>query len=744
MDKNTMRAGSLRKGAIVCIDDERSVLLSLRDQLGWLLEHEYTVELAESGEEALALLEELAADQISVPVVICDQMMPEIRGVDLLEKIHASYPKTLKILLTGIADLDEIVRAVNCANLYRYIPKPWDQADLELTVREALRSYERDGLLEKQNAMLQQEIGERRQAELLLRESEAKLESILNSLEDVIWSASVDTLELSYLNPAAELVYGRDRQVFLDDPTLWQAGVIVPADRPQRALFFHQLLRKGSLSTEYRIFRPDGEVRWLSDRARVIKDAAGRPCRIDGIIYDITDRRRAEEKLAHDALHDALTGLPNRTLLMQRVEALHQHGKQDPDYRFAVLFIDLDRFKLVNDSLGHACGDQFLIAIAEQLRHCLRAADTVARLGGDEFTILLDGIQDTQDAVQIAERVLSRLAEPLQLGDRHLFTSASIGIVISACSYPSGTEMLRDADIAMYRAKASGKGCYAIFDQNMHAETLKIVQIENDLRQAIHQGELLLHYQPIVYLKTGELAGFEALVRWQHPEQGLIHPDEFISIAEDTGLIVPLGEWVLREACRQVSAWNLDRPPEQPLLISVNLAVHQLKEPNLIKIIEQILTETGLNSRCLKLELTESMLVENVESIIKTLTYLRGRHIQFSIDDFGTGYSSLSYLHRFPVSTLKIDRAFINRMEQDSENFEIVRAICTLAHSLGMKVVAEGIEEASQIDRLNSLGCELGQGFYFSRPVEAQEAEKLLSLRYYTPAAGVNLLQAAS
>lgn len=717
----------MRKGAIVCIDDERSVLLSLRDQLGWIVEGDYAVELAENGEEAIALLEELAEDEIPVPLVICDQMMPEIRGVDLLEKIHGWYPNTLKILLTGIADLDEIVRAVNCANLYRYIPKPWDQADLELTVREALRSYERDNLLEEQNAMLQREIGERCQAETLLRESEAKLESILNSLEDVIWSASVDTQELSYLNPAAERVYGRDRQMFLDDPSLWKEGVIYPDDRPKRQQFFQRLLAAGSLSAEYRILRPDGEVRWLSDRARVIKNDEGEACRIDGIIYDITERRRAEDKLAHDALHDALTGLPNRTLLMQRVEVLRQRTQDNPNYHFAVLFIDLDRFKLVNDSLGHANGDRFLIAISEQLRQCTRASDTVARLGGDEFTILLDGINDIKDAIQIAERVLTRLAKPLRLDDRHLFTGASIGIVVSAPSYKSGTDMLRDADIAMYRAKASGKGCYAIFDQNMHAETLKLIQVENDLRIAIQQQQLLLHYQPIVDLQTEELAGFEALVRWQHPEQGLINPDEFIPIAEDTGLIVPLGEWVLREACRQISEWNLYRPEDNPLLISVNLAVHQLKEPNLIKMIEQILTETGLNSHCLKLELTESMLVENVESIIKTLTYLRGRHIQFSIDDFGTGYSSLSYLHRFPVSTLKIDRAFISLMEKDSENFEIVRAICTLAHSLGMKVVAEGIERPGQIEKLKSLGCELGQGFYFSRPINAEKALQMLA-----------------
>ncbi len=716
----------MRKGAIVCIDDERTVLLSLRDQLGWSLESDYGIELAESGEEALLLLEELAAEGVCVPLIICDQMMPDIRGVELLTQIHQQYPQTLKILLTGIAALDDVVRAVNSANLYRYIAKPWDQADLELTVREALRSYERDCLLREQNAALQREIGERRQAETKLRESEAKLESILNSLEDVIWSASPETLELSYLNPAAEQVYGRSIQAFWENPELWLTGVIHPEDRPQRSQFFPMLLAQGHLSAEYRILRPDGEVRWLSDRARVIKDEQGQVCRLDGIIYDITERRRAEEQLAYDALHDGLTGLPNRTRLMQRIERLLKRASQEPNYQFAVLFIDLDRFKLVNDSLGHASGDQFLVAIASEIQHCLRGTDTVARLGGDEFTILLDGIQGIEDAIHIAERVLARLTRPLRLGDRHLFTSASIGIVLGTPQYPSGTELLRDADIAMYRAKGAGRSRYAIFDQNMHAETMKLLQVENDLRQALRREEFLLHYQPIVCLQTGNLAGFEALVRWQHPQRGLVSPDEFIPVAEDTGLIVPLGEWVLRESCRQLSCWNLERPLEKPLIISVNLAVHQLKEPDLIEVIDRILLETGLDSRCLKLELTESMLVENVEAMIKTMTYLRARHIQLSIDDFGTGYSSLSYLHRFPVSTLKIDRAFVSRMAQDSENFEIVRAICTLAHSLGMKVVAEGIESVQEILQLRSLGCELGQGFYFSKPVDSEKAAALL------------------
>ncbi len=718
----------MHKGAIICVDDERSVLLSLRDQLNRILaDSNYSIELAESAEEALELLAELNGEAIDVPLIICDHLMPDIEGVDLLKHIHQIYPDTLKILLTGLADLDDVVRAVNEANLYRYIPKPWDQADLKLTVREALRSYERDCLLEEQNRNLQREISERRQAEILLRESEARLESILNSLEDVIWSATADSLELLYLNPAAARVYGRPTSEFLASTSLWQNDVVHPEDRGRRRNFFKALLAEGHKGVEYRILHPNGEVRWLSDRARVIHDDYGNVIRIDGIIYDITDRRRAEEKLAFDALHDDLTGLPNRNFFMQRVEQSLQLSQTDSDYEFAVLFIDLDRFKLVNDSLGHACGDQFLISIAKKLSNCLRASDTVARLGGDEFTILLDGIFSIADATRIGDRILTALEKPLQLGDRSLFSSASIGIAVSAPHYNQANEVLRDADIAMYRAKSGGKGRYAIFDQDMHAETLALLQTENDLRSALEQKLFTLYYQPIVNLKTGALAGFESLVRWQHPQRGLVMPNDFISIAEDTGLIVELGEWVLRESCHQLSYWQQQHETAKDLIISVNLAGHQLKETNLADLIDEILDETGLDGRNLKLELTESILVENIDAIIGTLTYLRGRNIQLSIDDFGTGYSSLSYLHRFPVSTLKIDRAFIDMMMGDTENFEIVRTIRTLAHSLGMQVVAEGIETDEQLSMLVSLGCELGQGFYFSQPVTAYEAASMLT-----------------
>jgi diguanylate cyclase (GGDEF)-like protein len=582
--------------AIICVDDERSVLLSLRDQLHRVVSTDYAIELAESGEEALSLLAELTQDHIEVPLIICDQTMPGISGVDLLSQIHRHYPKTLKILLTGLASLNAVIQAVNHANLYRYMTKPWDETDLGLTVREALRSYDQTKQLAEQNRQLQQ---------------------------------------------------------------------------------MNQELRQ-----------------------------------------EIMERSRIEAQLAHDALHDTLTGLANRALLMQRIDYALQIIQQNPTYQFAVLFIDLDRFKLVNDSLGHMVGDQLLIAITHRLQHCLRNSDLIARLGGDEFTVLLTNIQHVSDATQVAERILESLNLPFILQEHTLFASASIGIVLGSTSYPSATDLLRDADLAMYQAKGQGKACYALFNPDSHTQICKLLQIESDLREAMARQEFVLHYQPIVTLTTGQLAGFEALIRWQHPRQGFISPADFIPIAEETGFIIPLGEWVIQQSCRQLHLWQQEFPAYAELTMSVNLAGKQLRASNFIERIDQILAETQLDGRYLRLELTESMLVDDAEGMIQTLTSIRARNIQLSIDDFGTGYSSLSYLPRFPLDRLKIDRTFVERMTTDRENLEIVRAIITLAHGIGIEVVAEGIETSQQVERLTLLGCEFGQGYLFSRPLD--------------------------
>ncbi len=446
---------------------------------------------------------------------------------------------------------------------------------------------------------------------------------------------------------------------------------------------------------------------------------------------EIIKRSEIEQQLAHDALHDALTGLPNRTLLKERIELTIQHAKRNRDYLFALLFIDLDRFKTVNDSRGHLIGDQLLITVAKFLLQSLRDNDLVARLGGDEFVILLDGIHKLQDATQIAARILDRLAVPFDIEEQAIFISASIGIVVSSTNYDNGEDILRDADIAMYRAKEKGKACYEVFDQAMYLETLKSVELENNLRHALQRGELVLHYQPIISLSSQELVGVEALMRWRHPQRGLLLPSEFIPIAEDTGLIVPIGEWVLAEACRQLKVWQqklASIPPRETLKISINIASQQFKQPQFIQKLDRVLLATGLNGSCLRLEITESVLVESGGTIQNILAQIKKRKIKLSIDDFGTGYSSLSYLKRFPIDNLKIDRSFIEGLNYDEESFEIVRTIITLAKTLGMETISEGIETAEQLTELKNLGCQFGQGYLFAKPLDVQEIESRLVL----------------
>jgi diguanylate cyclase (GGDEF)-like protein/PAS domain S-box-containing protein len=446
--------------------------------------------------------------------------------------------------------------------------------------------------------------------------------------------------------------------------------------------------------------------------------------------HDITQRKAAEEQLVHDAFHDKLTGLPNRALFMNRLEQSILRAQRRKESSYAVLFLDLDRFKVINDSLGHMIGDEFLVATARRLQKILRPSDTVARLGGDEFTILLEEIENVNAAIEVAERIQQEIQQPFRLDGQEVITTVSIGIALGAKHYDQPDDLLRDADMAMYRAKTQGKR-HEVFDMSMHAHAVKRLQLETALWRALDRQEFRVHYQPIISLQDDRVTGFEALVRWQHPERGLVSPADFIPIAEETGLIVPIGFWVLREACRQLCSWQqtaLQNIGQQnaSLTINVNLSAKQLAQPDLIEQIEKILEETGLDPHSLKLEITESVIMDNVEEVTAVLLQLRDRGIQLGIDDFGTGYSSLSYLHRFPIMALKVDRSFVSRMGDDQENLEIVRTIVTLAHNLKMDVVAEGVETAEQLAQLRALGCELGQGYLFSKPVNCEVAESLL------------------
>lgn len=527
------------------------------------------------------------------------------------------------------------------------------------------------------------------------------------------------------------------------------AGSFQLITHPEDLNFMLDKLRKlqegtiAGLQLEQRYLHKNGQLRWVLVSVTTVNDAQNLSANLIFQMQDITDRKHAEEKLVHDAFHDALTGLPNRILFMDHLKQSVQRARRKKHFPFAVLFLDFDRFKLINDSLGHMVGDQLLIAIAGRLKTSVRPGDTVARLGGDEFTILLDDLNSSDEAIVVVRRLLHNLAEPFELSGREVFTTASVGVALSSTGYEKAEDVLRDADTAMYRAKSLGKARYEVFDQTMHTNATDLLQIETDLWRALERKELTLDYQPIVSLRTGRIAGFEALLRWLHPARGIVSPLEFISVAEETGLIVPIGQWVLNQACRQTRDWQERYPQEPPLHVSVNLSAKQFLQPDLINQVRLALDSSGLNPASLKVEITESMLMQNVESTTKMLGQLRALGVDVSLDDFGTGYSSLSYLHRFPVSTLKVDRSFVSSMTDNQENLEIVRTIVGLALNLKMNVVAEGVETLEQAVELRAMNCEYGQGYYFSRALNAEGAVQFLaadSVNEISPPAPASLI----
>jgi diguanylate cyclase (GGDEF)-like protein len=438
-----------------------------------------------------------------------------------------------------------------------------------------------------------------------------------------------------------------------------------------------------------------------------------------------TALRDSKERFRHAAFHDALTDLPNRNLFIETIKFLLEKSKVSKRHNFAILFLDLNRFKTINESLGHSIGDKLILHVAQRLSNLVRGEDMVARFSGDEFAIILNKVSDIEDAKAFADLIRQRIAEPFTLSGRRVFTGVSIGIAMSSSTYEEAEDILRDADIAMYYAKDKQKDI-VVFDKTMHARAVTLLQLETDLRYAIDRDELCAYYQPIVDIDTLGLIGFEALIRWNHPRRGLVPPVEFIPVSEQTGLIVPITLWMLRHTCRQMVEWQSQSSENDFLILSVNLSGKHFAYSNLVDQVREIIEETGINPACLKLEITESAVMENAETVILMLKELKELGVQLSIDDFGTGYSSLSYLHRFPIDTLKVDRSFVSTMEDGSENGEIVRTIVSLAKTLGMNVVAEGIETIHQLHQLRVLGCEYGQGYLFSRPVPNIEAELLL------------------
>ena len=435
--------------------------------------------------------------------------------------------------------------------------------------------------------------------------------------------------------------------------------------------------------------------------------------------------RESKERFRHAAFHDSLTDLPNRNLFMETLKYALEKSKHNADFKFAVLFLDINRFKTINDSLGHSMGDRLILHVAKRLATSVREKDLVARFSGDEFAFILNNISDIEDAIQFAELIKTKISAPFTLSGRQVFTSFSIGIAMGSAEYEVAEDILRDADIAMYHAKEKEKD-FVVFNKNMHTRAVTLLQLETDLRTAIERDQLCMFYQPIINLDTMKIFGFESLIRWNHPTRGLVPPNEFIPVSEETGLIVPMTLWILRTSCRQMVEWQRKNPANKNLVVSVNLSGKHFAHKDLVEQIKNILVETEMNPAHLKLELTESAVMENAKNVISMMKQIRELGIQLSIDDFGTGYSSLSYLHRFPINTLKVDRSFVSAMEDGSENGEIVRTVVALAKTLRLNVVAEGIETIHQLHQLRILGCEYGQGYLFSRPVPVEEAERLI------------------
>ena len=582
--------------------------------------------------------------------------------------------------------------------------------------REGLRQARGD--LTAANA----DLGERVTA---LHRAEEKLSGVLDSIDSVVWSFSLTDNKLLYLNPAAERLYGRPVGDFFADKTLWMS-IVHPGDRLRVRDYRCEQLAAKALTLEYRIVRPDGSERWLEDKARVIRGPGGLPVRIDGVASDISERRSHAVRMAFQANHDALTGLPNRNLLNDRIaQALAQVPRSGR--HVAVLFLDLDGFKFINDSYGHLFGDVLLRTIAARLEVVVREGDTVARLGGDEFVILLPDLAEAEDSVHVAAKVVEAFKVPISQDGRDLHLSASIGISVFPRDGDSGDLLLQHADVAMYRAKANGRNRFESYSNEMGAQARERTLLESALRVALERNQLELYYQPQFDRARGVIVGMEALLRWHHPELGMVSPARFIPLAEETGLIVPIGEWVLRTACVQAAAWHA--AGATGLSMAVNMSATQFQQQDVPALVGSVLRETGFPAQFLELELTESVLMQDTEAAVATVRQLKNLGLRLALDDFGTGYSSLSYLRRFPIDVLKIDQSFTRDVTSDEGAASITRAIIAMARSLNMTTVAEGVETQEQLDRLSTFGCDVMQGYFLGRPQPVDRITALLNDR---------------
>jgi diguanylate cyclase (GGDEF)-like protein/PAS domain S-box-containing protein len=684
-------------GRLLIVDDNEMN----RDMLARRLERKgYEIEVAESAQQLLQRIKPDSAD-----IVLLDIEMPDMSGLEALKKLREGFSsiELPVIMVTAKNQSEDIVKALDLgANDYLTKPVDFPVALARIATQLSLK-----------------------RAHEALRESEERYALAARGANDGLWDWNLLT-NVMYFSPRWKSMLGYHEGEIGHKLEEWLDRIHdSDRERVKDELAAHRKGLTPHFESEQRVLNKDGTFRWMLSRGLAVRDASGKATRMAGSQTDITEGK----------VTDPLTGLPNRLLFIDRLGRLIKHAKRRKDHLFAVLFLDLDGFKMINDSLGHLVGDQLLLAVSNRLEKCLRLTDTVARLGetftmarlgGDEFTVLLDDLKDLGDARLAAARLMKVLAPPFMLGGKEVFTSASIGIALSSSAYENPDDMLRDADTAMYRAKSLGKARYEVFDADMRASLVARLQLETDLRHALERGEFRNFYQPIVALDSGRIVGFEALLRWQHPTRGLVGPDQFIIVAEETGLIRELGWWNLREACRQLSEWKSQSDNYLNFTMNVNLSAKQFLQPNLVEEIRDLVEELDFSPETLKLEITESTVMIDPAATAKMLQQIKALGILLAIDDFGTGYSSLSYLHRFPLDTLKIDRSFISGVGDAGEGMEIAQTIMPMAKNLRLDVIAEGVETIEQVALLKKLQCKYAQGYYFSKPLAAAEVVELL------------------
>jgi len=672
---------------IILIEDQVTEIQQRLEQFGYLV-----IARAKSAEMAVSLTRELAPDLLIIDMML----MGESDGIETAARMRA-FSNIPIVLIFSSADEQTIARARLTAPSICLI-KPIEESQLHFAVQMALSNY---------------------QMEEKLRKSEERYKLATDATNDGIWDWDLKTDEI-YYSPRWKAMLGYNEDEIWTSPKEWLMRIHTDDMKQfQGDLASNINGTSQRLECEYRMKHSNGRNVWILTRGLIVRDKNGIAYRIAGSQTDITTRKMEEEHLNYDALHDSLTGLPNRVLFMDRLAFRLEHTKRHSDELFGVLYLDLDRFKVVNDSLGHSAGDQLLITIAMRIQQCLRPEDTVSRLSGDEFGILLYDVQNVNDAVRVSDRIRSSLVTTTLLGSVERSPTASIGIAMFNKNYEKPEEILRDADLAMYRAKTLGRNQHQIFDSSMLSGAVALLQMEGDLKHAVAHKEWQVLYQPIVSVKTGKTIGVEALLRWQHPQRGTVMPLDFLSIAEDTGYIVPIGEHVLREACLNVKSWR--DAGQRGLWVAVNMSARQFRDQNLVSKIAHILADTGLAGDGLRLEVTESVAMFDLEYTIQILKELEEMGVYALLDDFGTGYSSLNYLKRFPLKMLKIDQSFIQDIQINKNSEAITLAVIAMARSLNLEVVAEGVEKIEQLDFLRSRFCDNFQGFFFSYPLSAEE-----------------------